>query len=58
MQMSAPDGPLQRLNDNAKQPFDGSDLKKTQADKDDVLREISSLQQSIDICDDASREAG
>lgn len=48
---------LQRLTDKSKQPVDGSDPENAQVNKEDLLREISSLQQSIDICEDASKEA-
>ncbi|KAL2044077.1 hypothetical protein ABVK25_012494 [Lepraria finkii] len=48
---------LQRLSDKSKQPSDEFDPEATQAKKDDLLREINSLQRSIDICDDAYKEA-
>lgn len=48
---------LQRLTENSREPYDGSDPNKAQANKEDLLREISSLQQSINICDIASKEA-
>ena len=48
---------LQRLTEKSRQPYDNSDPNQAQANKEDLLREMSSLQQSIDICDVASKEA-
>ena len=48
---------LQRLSDKSKQPSDEFDPEAAQANKEDLLREINSLQRSIDICDDAYKEA-
>lgn len=48
---------LRRLSDASTQPSDESDPETTRANKEDLLREIDSLQRSIDICDEAYKEA-
>ena len=48
---------LRRLGDESTQPSNESDPETTRANKEGLLREIDSLQRSIDICGEADKEA-